>query len=320
MGRWPARSSGTLLFVTIPETLHVAAEYRLLVYGLILILMIIYLPRGIVGWDRQPAGEKTRRRADERNPDRGRPLPVFRRAGGREDLDFEVQAGEILSLIGPNGAGKTTVFQSDHRHAPSHAGAGCNFSKRISPGCDPHETAALGIARTFQTTTLFPDETVLDTLIIGYRCRTRMGIWDALFPNRASAGGGGKSRQKAEEVLSFIGLADRASELAKNIPQESQKRLAVGLALVTEPKALLLDEPMGGLTEEENAGMMRLIQKIRGRGISILLIEHKMKVVMKISDRIVVLNYGRKIAQGNPEGVSRNPEVIEAYLGAGYAE
>jgi branched-chain amino acid transport system ATP-binding protein len=147
-----------------------------------------------------------------------------------------------------------------------------------------------------------------------------MGIWDALLNTGRAREEEGKSRRKAEEVLSFTGLTDRASELARNIPQEAQKRLAVGLALVTEPKLLLLDEPMGGLTEEENAGMMRLIEKIRGQGVSILLIEHKMKVVMKISDRIVVLNYGRKIAQGNPEGVSRNPEVIEAYLGAGYAE
>ncbi len=178
----------------------------------------------------------------------------------------------------------------------------------------------MGIARTFQTTTLFPEETVLDNLIVGFRCRTRMGIWDALFRTGRAREEEEKSRRKAEETLAFIGLADRASELAKNIPQEAQKRLAVGLALATEPKLLLLDEPMGGLTEEENAGMMQLIQKIRGHGISILLIEHKMKMVMKISDRIVVLNYGRKIAQGTPEEVSGNPEVVEAYLGAGYGE
>ena len=129
-----------------------------------------------------------------------------------------------------------------------------------------------------------------------------MGIWDALFNTGRSREDEGKSRRKAEEVLSFTGLADRASELARNIPQEAQKRLAVGLALVTEPKLLLLDEPMGGLTEEENAGMMRLIEKIRGQGISILLIEHEMKVVMKISDRIVVLNYSSKIAPREPGG------------------
>jgi ABC-type branched-subunit amino acid transport system ATPase component len=233
------------------------------------------------------------------------------------DLDFEVQTGEILSLIGPNGAGKTTLFNLiTGALLPSRGKV--RFSQKDITGLRPHETAGLGIARTFQTTTLFPEESVLDNLMIGYRCRTRMGIWDALFQTGRSREDERRSRRKAEEVLAFIGLADRAAEMAKNIPQESQKRLAVGLALATEPKLLLLDEPMGGLTEEENVGMMHLVQKIRSQGISILLIEHKMKIVMKISDRIVVLNYGRKIAQGPPEAVSRNGEVIEAYLGAGF--
>jgi branched-chain amino acid transport system ATP-binding protein len=233
------------------------------------------------------------------------------------DLDFEVQTGEILSLIGPNGAGKTTIFNLiTGALLPSRGKV--RFGQKDITGLRPHETAGLGIARTFQTTTLFPEESVLDNLMIGYRCRTRMGTWDALFQTGRCREDERRSRRKAEEVLAFIGLADRAPEMAKNIPQESQKRLAVGLALATEPKLLLLDEPMGGLTEEENVGMMHLVQKIRGQGISILLIEHKMKIVMKISDRIVVLNYGRKIAQGPPEAVSRNGEVIEAYLGAGF--
>jgi branched-chain amino acid transport system ATP-binding protein len=235
------------------------------------------------------------------------------------DLDFEVQTGEILSLIGPNGAGKTTVFNLiTGTLLPSRGKV--RFGAKEITGSKPHETAGYGIARTFQTTTLFPEESVLDNLMIGYRCRTRMGLWDALFQTERFRRDERKSREKAEEVLGFIGLADRAAEIAKNIPQESQKRLAVGLALATEPELLLLDEPMGGLTEEENVGMMNLIEKIRDQGISILLIEHKMKVVMKISDRIVVLNYGRKIAEGPPDGVSRNAEVIEAYLGAGYGE
>lgn len=147
-----------------------------------------------------------------------------------------------------------------------------------------------------------------------------MGVWDALFQTGRSREDERQCRDKAEEILEFIGLTERTSELARNIPQESQKRLAIGLARVTEPKLLLLDEPVGGLTEEENISMMALIQKVRTRGISILLIEHKMKIVMNISDRIVVLNYGQKIAEGRPGEVGRNSAVIEAYLGAGYAE
>jgi ABC-type branched-subunit amino acid transport system ATPase component len=147
-----------------------------------------------------------------------------------------------------------------------------------------------------------------------------MGFWDALIHTSRSRKDERRCRQKAEETLEFIGLMERASELARNIPQESQKRLALGLALVTEPKLMLLDEPTGGLTEEENIGMMALIQKVRASGITVLLIEHKMKIVMNISDRIVVLNYGQKIAEGLPQEVGRNSAVIEAYLGVGYGE
>jgi len=234
------------------------------------------------------------------------------------DLSFEVQPGEILSLIGPNGAGKTTVFNLiTGTFLPTRGKV--LFQGREITGSRPYDSIAVGIARTFQTTSLFYDETVVDNVIVGYRCRTRMGLWDAIFRTGRSREDERRCRQKAEEILDFIGLKERASELARNIPQESQKRLAIALALVTEPKLLLLDEPMGGLTEEENIGMMTLIQKVRTRGVSILLIEHKMKIVMNISDRIVVINYGQKIAEGSPQDVGRNAAVIEAYLGAGYA-
>jgi ABC-type branched-subunit amino acid transport system ATPase component len=235
------------------------------------------------------------------------------------DLSFEVQPGEILSLIGPNGAGKTTVFNLITGTLLPSRGT-VLFQGHEITGSRPYESIALGIARTFQTTSLFYDETVADNLIVSHRCRTRMGLWDAVFQTGRCREDERRCRRKAEEILDFIGLSERASELARNIPQESQKRLAIALALVTEPELLLLDEPMGGLTEEENSGMMALIQKVRTQGISILLIEHKMKIVMNISDRIVVINYGQKIAEGPPQEVGRNASVIEAYLGAGYAK
>jgi ABC-type branched-subunit amino acid transport system ATPase component len=235
------------------------------------------------------------------------------------DLSFGVQSGEILSLIGPNGAGKTTVFNLITGTLLPSRGKVFFLGHEIT-GLRPHETTSFGIARTFQTTSLFYDETVIDNLIVSYHCRMRMGIWDALFQTGRSRADERRCRQKAEEILELIGLQDRAWELARNIPQESQKRLALGLALITEPKLLLLDEPTGGLTEEENISMMALIQKVRASRVTVLLIEHKMKIVMNISDRIVVLNYGQKIAEGPPQGVSSNSAVIEAYLGAGYAK
>ena len=234
------------------------------------------------------------------------------------DVDFHVNRGEILSIIGPNGAGKTTLFNLlTGIYHPSRGEV--FFQDEPIMNCSPHQTARLGIARTFQTTALFGELSVLDNVIIGHRCRQSSGLWDALLKTKRLRREVDESLECAQEFLSFVGLAERQKDLARNISQEAQKRLSIVMALATRPQLLLLDEPTSGLITEETGDLMDLFLRIVKRGVTICLIEHKMRVVMNISDRVMVLNHGEKIAEGPPQEISRHRAVIEAYLGEEYA-
>ncbi|MCJ2135779.1 ABC transporter ATP-binding protein [Methylobacterium sp. J-026] len=236
------------------------------------------------------------------------------------DLHFDVQDGEIVSLIGPNGAGKTTAFNVMTGFLKPSQGA-VRFRGTCLDGLAPHAITRLGLARTFQRTSVFPDDTVLDNVMIGLHRRgapmSRTSFRDALLGR--SGAGERALRDRAEALLDWVGIADRAREKAGALAYGEQRLVGVALALATDPTMLLLDEPVSGMNASETRVFVRLIEQIRGRGITILLVEHDMPMVMEVSDRIVVLNYGRLIAEGPPDRIRADPVVIEAYLGQGSA-
>ena len=236
------------------------------------------------------------------------------------DVDFQVAEGEIVAIIGPNGAGKSTFFNVISGFLRPTSGK-IFFQDQEITRLATHRYARRGIARTFQTTRLFADSSVIDNVIIGHRLRTKMGFWDAVLGTPRARREEKECRDKAWAVLDFVGLASVARQSVASISQEARKRLAVGLALATTPRLLLLDEPTAGVNSEETNGLAELIKKIRLSGMTVCLIEHKMQMVMNLADRIVVLNYGSKIAEGTPQEISANDRVIEAYLGgSGLAE
>ena len=234
------------------------------------------------------------------------------------ELKFDIQPGELLSIIGPNGAGKTTLFNLLTGFYKPTSGT-ITFSGINITGYKPYQVTRSGIGRTFQMTSIFKQSTVLENVIIGQTLHAKVGVWGSVLRTSATCREEQKTREKAREILSFVGLADKENRIAGSLTEEAQKRLSISMALATEPKLLLLDEPTGGVNLEEISGLIGLVGKIRKSGTSICLIEHKMRMVMSISDRIIVLNYGKKIAEGTPKEVANNAEVIKAYLGARYA-
>ncbi len=234
------------------------------------------------------------------------------------DLTFDIKAGELLSIIGPNGAGKTTLFNLLTGFYRPTSGS-VMFNGIDVTGRKPYELARHGIGRTFQMTSIFRQSTVVDNVIVGQVLHARTGVWGSVLRTSHTRREEEKTRRKAREVLSFVGLSEQENKLAGALTEEAQKRLSISMALATEPKLLLLDEPTGGVNLEEISGLIELVGRIRKAGTSICLIEHKMRMVMSISDRIIVINYGKKIAEGSPKEVAANPEVIKAYLGARYA-
>ena len=233
-------------------------------------------------------------------------------------LDFHIEPGELLSMIGPNGAGKTTLFNLLTGFYKPTSGT-ITFNDIDITGCKPYQVTRHGIGRTFQLTSIFKQSTVLENVMIGKSLHAAVGVWGSVLRTPATRREEQKTREKAREILSFVGLSDKENKVSGGLTEEAQKRLSISMALATEPKLLLLDEPTGGVNLEEISGLIELVGKIRKSGISICLIEHKMRMVMSISDRIIVLNYGKKIAEGTPKEVASNQEVVRAYLGARYA-
>ncbi|WP_375456849.1 ABC transporter ATP-binding protein [uncultured Methylobacterium sp.] len=236
------------------------------------------------------------------------------------DLHFDVAEGEIVSLIGPNGAGKTTAFNVMTGFLKPSRGQ-VRFRGTALGGLQPHAIARLGLARTFQRTSVFPDDTVFDNVMIGLHRRgssePRPGLLDAVLGRDAAAER--RLRARALDLLDRVGLAARAGEKAGALSYGEQRLVGVALALAGEPAMLLLDEPVSGMNASETQVFVRLIRAIRDRGVTILLVEHDMPMVMAVSDRIAVLNHGRLIAQGPPAAIRSDPAVIEAYLGQGSA-
>jgi branched-chain amino acid transport system ATP-binding protein len=234
------------------------------------------------------------------------------------DVDLDVPAGKITAIIGPNGAGKTTFFNVvSGLHRPT-TGRIVLDGEDVT-GLRAHEMARRGVARTFQATRLFPGATVLDNVMVGRRLHTKSHVFDAVLRSRRHAREAEDARAKALEALDFVGARDLADVAVARVSQEARKRVAIALALATEPRLLLLDEPAAGVNPHETDGLAALVRAVARRGITVCLVEHKMRMVMDLSDHVAVLSYGKKIAEGTPAEIRSNPTVIDAYLGAGHA-
>jgi branched-chain amino acid transport system ATP-binding protein len=244
---------------------------------------------------------------------------ITKRYGGLtavNDVSFDVSKGEILSVIGPNGAGKSTLFKLISSFVPATSGEVIFNGERIS-SLAPHKVARMGVVRTFQETTIFRSMTVRENIIVSHHLRSKASLLGFFLGTKQAKEDEEAFAASADDIVDFLGLQAIRNELASNLPQGHLRALGMAIGLATDPKVILLDEPFAGMNHDETMKMVALVRRLRDeRGVTVLLVEHDMPAVMKISDRIVCINFGQKIAEGTPQEIRENEQVIEAYLGS----